>query len=102
MLFFILTTFSCEKSKNSNHWIAEITSIRFSSASELFKNLPVTALRNNITSNDSRQSALFINEIANKIASYCYSKLNVDIRNKFIDNPNGIIILGLYLAAKEQ
>lgn len=38
---------------------------------------------------------------ANQIASYFYDKYKIDIREKFEDNPEGIVILGMFYAEKE-
>ncbi|PQV59672.1 hypothetical protein CLV53_11556 [Sediminibacterium magnilacihabitans] len=40
--------------------------------------------------------------LANKVASYFYAKYQRDIRRDFVNNPQGIIILGLLYAAKER
>jgi hypothetical protein len=39
---------------------------------------------------------------ANQIASYFQDKFNIDITKEFIDNPEGIVILGLFYAKKNN
>jgi hypothetical protein len=43
-----------------------------------------------------------VNDVANNIASYFFDKYKIDLRNDFVDNPEGIVTLGLFYAAKEK
>jgi hypothetical protein len=91
----------CTKSNDNIHWQAEITENRTSNLQDLFSQIGSEKLVDIIASKNEEQMSNYNKLKANQIASYFQEKYNVDIRGKFIDNPEGIVILGMFYAEKE-
>ena len=91
---------SCSKSIE-NHWQAEIRENNINSLPELFSQIGSEKLVDIVASKDSLKAKSYNIMKANEIASYFFDKYKIDIREKFVDNPEGIIILGMFYAEKE-
>lgn len=98
LAFFI----SCKKTSEKSEWKAQIESNSIASVTEIFKLTDPQKLKAIISANDEIKGRQFINSTANKIATYFFYKYKIDIREDFVDNPQGIITLGLFYAAKES
>jgi hypothetical protein len=98
LAFFI----SCKKTSEKSEWKAQIESNSMASVTEIFKLTDPQKLKEIISANDEIKGRQFVNSTANKIATYFFYKQKIDIREDFIDNPQGIITLGLFYAAKES
>ena len=99
-LCFLLFLSSCSKSIE-NHWQAEIRENNINSLPELFSQIGSEKLVDIVASKDSLKAKSYNIMKANEIASYFFDKYKIDIREKFVDNPEGIIILGMFYAEKE-
>ncbi len=101
-LCLVLFLTSCTKSTGDKQWQAEITENKAASLKEVFlkngseKLLYITASKDEVKMSDYNKMT------ANQIASYFQDKFKIDITKEFIDNPEGIVILGLFYAKKEQ
>ena len=98
---FMFLLLSCNKSVEHNHWTAEIFENKINSLPELFNQIGTEKLLDIIANKDSARASSFNKMKANQIASYFNDKYNIDIRDKFVDNPEGIVILGMFYAEKE-
>ena len=101
-LCIVLLLTSCSKSTEDKKWQAEITENKAESLKEVFLQNGSEKLLDIIDSKDEVKMSKFNETKANQIASYFQDKFNVDITKEFIDNPEGIVILGLFYAKKEQ
>jgi len=101
-LCLILFLTSCTKSTEVKQWQAVITKNKAATIKEIFlengskKLLDITASKDEVKMSDYNKMT------ANQIASYFQDKFKIDITKEFIDNPEGIVILGLFYAKKEQ
>ena len=100
-LCFLLFLSSCSKTIENNHWQAEISENNINSLPELFSQIGSEKLIDIVASKDSLKASSYNIMKANQIASYFYDKYKIDIREKFEDNPEGIVILGKFYAEKE-
>jgi uncharacterized membrane protein YeaQ/YmgE (transglycosylase-associated protein family) len=101
-LCIVLLLTSCSKSTEDKKWQAEITENKAESLKEVFLQNGSEKLLDIIDSKDEVKMSNYNETKANQIASYFQDKFNVDITKEFIDNPEGIVILGLFYAKKEQ
>lgn len=101
-LCIVLLLTSCSKSTEDKKWQAEITENKAESLKEVFLQNGSEKLLDIIASKDEIKMSNFNETKANQIASYFQDKFKVDITKEFIDNPEGIVILGLFYAKKEQ
>jgi hypothetical protein len=99
-LFFILT--GCTKSTQDKQWHAEITENKAATLQDVFLQNGSEKLIDIVASKDQVKMSNFNKTKANEIASYFLDKYKIDITKEFIDNPEGIVILGLFYAKKEQ
>jgi hypothetical protein len=102
-LFFITLIFftSCKKDIEHASWEANISKKNANSLPELFNQTGSERLLEIISSKDQNKISNYNKLKADQIASYFYEKYKLDIRDEFVDNPEGIIILGMIYAAKE-
>ncbi len=100
-LSFVLLLISCNKTIDKSIWKAEINNNKFHSLQELFSQVGPESLIDVIESKDIAKAENFNKAKADQIASYFHDKYNLDISEKFIDNPEGIVILGMFYAEKE-
>lgn len=98
--FFIFLS-SCNKIVDTNYWKAEITENKANSLQDLFSQIGSEKLIDIVESKDIIKAESYNKMKANQIASYFLDKYNIDLRDKFIDNPEGIVILGMFYAQKE-
>jgi hypothetical protein len=99
-LLLILT--GCTKSTQDKQWQAEITENKAANLQDVFLQNGSEKLIDLVASKDELKIKKFNKTKANEIASYFQDKYNIDITKEFIDNPEGIVILGLFYAKKEQ
>ncbi|MEN9696728.1 MAG: hypothetical protein RLZ56_149 [Bacteroidota bacterium] len=101
--FFLLTSnfLACTKNTETVHWRAEISANNMNSITDLFFYESAEKMQKMLSSRDSMEIVNYNKIKANQIASYIQHKFNLDVSEKFIDNPEGIVILGMCLAAKE-
>lgn len=99
---FVLFLSGCTKSVERITWQAEISENKINYLPELFNEFTSEKLIDIIASKDSDKASSYNKMKANQIASYFKHKYKIDIRDKFIDNPEGIIILGVFYAEKES
>lgn len=85
----------------SYDWEAQITYPSASSFTGMFQNQK-SAIEAAIGSNDENTENAYLLGLADEITGYFYYYRGIDIRSDFIGDPNGIIILGLFYAAKEN
>lgn len=104
MLFgcFLFSALSCNKTIEAYHWEAQLTHNKVSSITELLYQEGSDKMIKIVASKNKNMISLYNKNIANQIASYIMIKYKIDIRDKFIDNPEGIIILGMFFAAREH
>ena len=96
-----LPIISCNKSIEKGDWEATITKNKMNSLPELFSQAGSEKLITIVTSNNELKTSNFNKLKANQVASYFKDKYKIDITEKFIDNPEGIVILGMLYASKE-
>ena len=101
-LCIVLLLTSCSKSTEDKKWQAEITENKAESLKEVFLQNGSEKLLDIIDSKDEVKMSNFNKTKANQIASYFQDKFKIDITKEFIDNPEGIVILGLFYAEKEH
>ena len=101
-LCLILFLTSCTKSTEVKLWQAEITENKAASLKEVFLKNGSEKLNDITASKDEVKMSDYNKMTANQIASYFQDKFKIDITKEFIDNPEGIVILGLFYAKKEQ
>jgi hypothetical protein len=99
-LLLILT--GCTKSTQDKQWQAEITENKAAMLEDVFLQNGSEKLIDLVASKDELKINNFNKTKANEIASYFQDKYKIDITKEFIDNPEGIVILGLFYAKKEQ
>ena len=93
---------SCTKLTDDKKWQAEITENKVASLKEVFIQNGSEKLIDIIASKDEVRVINYNKMKANQIASYFHDKFKIDITKEFIDNPEGIVILGLFYAEKEH
>ena len=101
-LCLLLFLTSCTKSTEEKQWQAEITENKAASLKDVFLQNGSEKLIDIIASKDEVKMSNFNKTKANQIASYFQDKFKIDITKEFIDNPEGIVILGLFYAEKEH
>ena len=101
-LCLLLFLTSCTKSTEEKQWQAEISENKAASLKDVFLQNGSEKLIDIIASKDEVKMSNFNKTKANQIASYFQDKFKIDITKEFIDNPEGIVILGLFYAKKEQ
>lgn len=102
MLSFTILIIACSKNTSESHWEAQIDNSSFSSVSSIFKNSNSDALKSIKELNEEAAASEYLTKKANEIASFYYKKKNINLSKDFIDNPDGIVIFGLFMAAKES
>jgi hypothetical protein len=98
----VLLLSSCNKSVDESHWQAVISKNKAATLQDVFLQNGSEILIDIVSSKDEVKISNFNKTKANQIASYFQDKFNIDITKEFIDNPEGIVILGLFYAKKEQ
>jgi hypothetical protein len=98
LLFFT----SCTKSTEEKQWQAEISENKAASLKDIFLQNGSEKLIAIIASKDEVKMSNLNKTKSNQIASYFQDKFKIGITKEFIDNPEGIVILGLFYAKKEQ
>ena len=101
-LCLVLFLTSCTKSTEDKQWQAEITKNKAASLKQVFLQNGSEKLLDIVASKDELKMSDYNKKTANQIASYFQDKFKIDITKEFIDNPEGIVILGLFYAKKEQ
>ena len=101
-LCLVLFLASCTKSTEDKQWQAEITTNKAASLKEVFLQNGSEKLLDIVASKDEFKMSDYNKKTANQIASHFQDKFKIDITKEFIDNPEGIVILGLFYAKKEQ
>lgn len=85
---------------SDSQWVPEIPYPTAISFTDIFKN-DKNILEQLIISNNQESATIYIRNLASQICGYFYYNRNIDIRNDFINDPNGVILLGLFYAADE-
>ncbi len=101
-LCLLLFLTSCTKSTEEKQWQAEISENKSATLQDVFLQNGSEQLIDIVATKDEVKMSNFNKTKANQIASYFQDKYNLDITKEFIDNPEGIVILGLFYAKKEQ
>ncbi len=105
-LLFILpmgaTVTSCKKGDAPETWNASLSKSEFSTINDVFRSVNKNALLQAITTKDVIGSEFLVKSTANKVASFFYEVYKIDLRGKFQNDPEGLIILGVFFAAKEK
>jgi len=97
----ILLFSSCRKSVDTNQWQAVISENKVNSLPEIFSQIKTERAVEILSSKDTIKASKLNKILANQIASYFQSKYKIDITQEFINNPEGIVILGIFYAKKE-
>jgi len=97
----LLVSTGCNKMIDDQHWESQISQSQVASMTEIFYQEESDSLTDVIASKNKNLISTFNRKKANQITSFIFKKYKIDIRNKFKDNPEGIIILGMFFAAKE-
>jgi hypothetical protein len=92
---------SCSKSVDNNQWQAVISENKVNSLPEIFSQFKTEKVVEILSSKDTIKASQQNKILANQIASYFQSKYKIDITQDFKNNPEGIIILGIFYAKKE-
>lgn len=98
----LTSTYSCKKANAPDHWQAQIELVAPGSATEIFKGLDAAKLKALTSSGNQLETQIMMTSVANKVATYFYTHFKRDVRKDFIDDPNRLVILGLFYAAKES
>ena len=102
MIFcFVLLITSCSKSVDNNQWQAVISENKVNSLPEIFSQIKTEKVVEILSSKDTIKASQQNKILANQIASYFQSKYKIDITQEFKNNPEGIVILGIFYAKKE-
>lgn len=101
-LCLLLFLTSCTKSTEEKQWQAEISENKSATLQDVFLQNGSEQLIDIVATKDEVKMSNFNKTKANQIASYFQDKYKLDITKEFIDNPEGIVILGLFYAKKEQ
>lgn len=101
-LCLLLILSGCTKSTQDKQWHAEIIENKAATLQDVFLQNGSEKLIDIVASNDVVKMSNYNKIKANQIASYFQDKFKIDITEEFIDNPEGIVILGLFYAKKEQ
>lgn len=88
-------------SKPEYRWEATIGASPHLNAVTIFKESE-SELKEIIATKDTIRQKRLTLQLANNIASYVYKTQKVDIRKEFINDPNGIVFLGMLLEIKER
>jgi len=86
---------------DDQQWEAQISQSQVSSMTEIFYQEESDKITDLIASKNQNLISIYNRKKANQITSFIFKKYKIDIREKFKDNPEGIIILGMFFAAKE-
>ena len=81
-------------------WTLSIPFPTSSSLQELFQKDSVT-IRNIVNTNNEKQAKIYVQDLADQIAGYYYYNKGIDLRLDFADDPNDVVIFGLFYTAKE-
>lgn len=85
---------------SGSQWVAQIPYPNVSTVTALFQS-DQYALQDLVNSNNEAYANAYVLSLADRIAGFYYYNKGIDIRNDFIDNPIGIVTLGLFSAARE-
>lgn len=121
-LILIVSCYSCEKSEikylikdkenkinnirnyaltsATSEWVLSVPTPSVNNLQDLFLRDRFT-IRNIVNSNDNIQAENYVRNLADQIAGYYYHVKNIDLRNDFSNDPEGVVLLGLFFAAKE-
>jgi hypothetical protein len=99
----LIALFSCKKESTVNRSPnAELSINKHSNASSIFLEINHISLKNAISAGNEDQIASIVNGVANNVANYFFDKYKIDVKSEFANNPEGLVLLGLYYAAKEK
>jgi len=84
-----LPIISCNKSIEKNHWKPSISENKMNSLQELFSQGESERLIDIVSTHDVFMMDKYNKLKAEQIVSYFKDKYKIDIREKFIDNPEG-------------
>ncbi len=101
LIIFFFPLISCNKSIEADHWAPSISVNKISSLPELFSHAESEKLLDIISTNDELVIDKYNKLKADQIVSYFMDKYKIDISQQFINNPKGIVILGMLYASKE-
>lgn len=87
-------------SEDDSTWIADIPIPSVSSYSDLFRDEGST-LQQVMLNGSETEATLYIRNLASQVAGYLYHVKGIDARNDFVNDPQGLIVVGLYFAAYE-
>ncbi len=93
---------ACSKSNSENEWVATFETNKYSTITDIFKSVNKAELINATSNNNLAKTNEITIALASKIASFVFEKYKMDVRKDFINDPQGVIILGLSLAAREH
>lgn len=77
-------------------WKAEITSSNYLNVLSIFQQINHTSLKTEIDTKSELAVSLTVNKIANDVAGNFYHQYKIDVTNDFVDNPEGLVPLGLF------
>jgi hypothetical protein len=89
-----------ENSQSNLEWTLSIPYPTSNSLQELFQKDRLL-IRNIVNNNDEIQAESYVRNLADQIAGFYYYNRNIDLRVDFANDPNGVIVFGLFYAAKE-
>lgn len=89
-----------EKSQSNLEWTLSIPYPTSNSLQELFQKDRLL-IRRIVNNNNEIQAESYVRDLADQIAGFYYYNRNIDLRVDFADDPNNVIIFGLFYAAKE-
>lgn len=99
--FGLLKSVPGSNSSGGANWVASIPVPSTFSAQEIFSN-DKYILENILLSQNQDSASLYMYDLANRVSGYFYHIRGIDLRNDFVGDPSGIIILGLFYAAEEN
>jgi hypothetical protein len=94
---------SADSGNVSNRALLSATASRsYSTFADIFKSIDSVYLWSAISNNDEASVQEIITETNHKIAALFFEKHQINLNEEFSDNPDGITLVGLFYAAKEE
>ena len=93
---------SCSKSEIDKPWELSISTNSYNDAASIFKSVGKTTLLNIANSKNDAEATELVKNIAGKVGSYVYDKYKIDISKDYINDPVGVLVVGLVFAERER
>lgn len=105
IIVFTMIFVSCQKQnfeKQTTTWKAKITKSEHQNFTELYKSVPKVDLKKILDENDEVRARKIIEPLADQVASLINTKHGLNIADEFENNPQGLVVYGLFYLYQER